>query len=188
MRQSTVEEIQESTDLVLSVREKIKGLLQSGRKVHVIWDFDGVLADSRSDDVFALGGFDIRAYFAHEERLLFQTPDKGPWLMPIAHNVGTAPHFPPERFTQDIVTARSSMLAIRVHMFCLAWQLPIRWMLFLGHQPKKESYRIILASLKSDPDYFVFCVDDSAKHIEAFRSASAEEHMEDRTTGIVSPV
>src|SRR3989338_7309485 len=155
MRQSTVEEIQESTDLVLSVREKIKGLLQSGRKVHVIWDFDGVLADSRSDDVFALGGFDIRAYFAHEERLLFQTPDKGPWLMPIAHNVGTAPHFPPERFTQDLVPARC---------------------------------RIILASLKSDPDYFVFCVDDSAKHIEAFRSASAEEHMEDRTTGIVSPV
>ncbi len=176
------------TELVLATRAKIEELLQQGKKVHVIWDFDGVLADSRSDDVFALSNFDLKTYFAHEERLLFESPGQGPWLLPVAHNAGIAPHFPPERFSQDIVTARSSSLAIRVHIFCLAWHLTVRWALFLGHKPKKESYSIILNSLKDDPDYFVFCVDDSAKHIEAFLDASAEEGMKNRVSGIVSPV
>ena len=61
-------------------------------------------------------------------------------------------------------------------------------MLFLGHQPKQESYRIILESLKSDPEYRVFCIDDNAKHIEAFQHASKALGMDDRTFGIVSPV
>lgn len=188
MRRSTKQEIQEVTDLVLSTREKIKELLQNGKKVHIIWDFDGVLTDSRSDDIFALSGFNLTAYFAYEERLLFDNPGAGPWLLPIAHNTGTHPHFPPERFTQDIVTTRSSTLALRIHIFCFAYHMPMRWMLFGGHQPKKEAYRIILKSLKDDPDYCVFCIDDSPKHIEAFQSASTEEGMNDRTFGIVSPV
>jgi len=188
MHRSIEEEIQGVNDLICSARAKASELLQNGKKVHFIWDFDSVLASSRSDDVFAITNFDLKAYFAYEERLLFESPEAGPWLLPIAHNTGISPRFPPECFTQDIVTARSSTLSIRVQIFCIVWHLPIRWMLFLGHQPKKESYRIILNSLKSDPNYHIFCVDDSVKHIEAFRSASAEEGMGNRTYGIVSPV
>lgn len=188
MRRSTEQEIKEVTDLVLSTRQRIKDLLQSGKRVHIIWDFDGVLTDSRSDDVFALSGLDLKAYFAHEERLLLDSPAPGPWLLPLAHNAGAAPHFPPERFTQDIVTVRSSTLAIRIHIFCLAYNLPVRWMFFGGHQPKKEAYRIILQSFKNDPNYRIFCIDDSPKHIEAFQSVSTEENMSNRTVGIISPV
>lgn len=188
MRKSTETELQEVRRLVLSVRRKVEEFLQLGKRVHFIWDFDGVLTDSRSDDVFSLLGFDLGAYFAHEERLFVSVPEQGPWLLPIAHNAGAHPHFSEERFSQDIVTARSSTLAIRVHMFCLAWHLPVRWILFLGHQPKKESYRIILESLKEDSDYRIFCVDDNPKHVAMFESVSAEEGMQDRTFGIVSPV
>ncbi len=188
MRKSTEAEVQEVTDLVLSTRKKIEELLRSGKKVHIIWDFDGVLSDSRSDDIFAFTGSNLKSHFAHEERLLFESPGEGPWLLPIAHNTGIAKRFPEERFSQDIVTARSSMLAMRVQIFSLAWNLPVRWMLFLGHQPKKEAYRIILKSLKDDPDYHVFCVDDNPKHIEAFGGVSAEEGLQERTSGIISPV
>ena len=189
MRQSTKKETQEITKLIFATRANIEELLHNGKKVHVIWDFDGVLANSRSDDVFALSNGNLKTYFAHEERLLFQSPEEGPWLLPIAHNADLkALGFSPECFTQDIITSRSSYLATRVHIFCLSWQLEIRWMLFLGHQSKKESYRIILKSLKNDPDYSVFCVDDSVKHIETFKETATEECMQDRAFGIASPV
>ena len=64
----------------------------------------------------------------------------------------------------------------------------MRWMLFLGHQPKKEAYRIILQSLKNDPDYYVFCVDDSSKHIETFKTVAEEEGMTSRSFPILSPI
>ncbi|HEY4520152.1 hypothetical protein A2673_00490 [Candidatus Kaiserbacteria bacterium RIFCSPHIGHO2_01_FULL_50_13] len=187
MQKSTTKEIEEVNVLVRSARAQMQKLIQSGKRVHVIWDFDGVLADSRSDDIFKLTGSDIKAYFEYEERLLFESPGKGSWLLPIAHNCGSLPHFPQERFTQDIVTARSSTLALRAYNFCTSWALPVRWMLCLGHQPKQESYRIILESLKNDPDYRIFCVDDNAKHVEAFQDVARELGMEDRAFGIVSP-
>ncbi|MBI2635327.1 MAG: 5'-nucleotidase [Parcubacteria group bacterium] len=188
MRKSTEKEIQNAYNLVLDAIKKIKELLQNGKKVHVIWDFDGVLADNRSDEVFAVINFDLKKFFEYEERLLSECPGIGPWLLGIAHNAPVRPNFPQEFFSQDIVTARSSTLAMRVQIFCLAWQLKVRWMLFIGHQSKKESYRIILKSLQKDPDYHVFCIDDKAKHIEDFHVASAEEGMENRAIGIVSPV
>ncbi|MBI1872225.1 5'-nucleotidase [Candidatus Collierbacteria bacterium] len=184
MERSTKTEIANVEGLVFSTRQKIERLLRSGKKVHMIWDFDGVLADSRSDDVFALAGYNLDAYFAHEERLILESPGQGPWLLPIAHNQD----FWQDNFTQDVVTARSSALALRVHLFCMQWNLSTRWMLFLGHQPKNEAYRIILKSLKDDPDYHVFCIDDGAKHIEAFQKVCIEEGMEDRSYGIISPV
>ena len=190
MQKSTEEEIQNANNLVLDARKKMEELLQNGKKVHIIWDFDGVLSNSRSDDVFTILNQDIAKFFSYEERLLLQIPENSLWLLPIAHNRGGRGKlcFPPKRFTQDIVTARSSVMAFRVHLFCLSWQLQMRWILFIGHQPKNESYRIIIRSLKDDPDYHVFCVDDSAKHIEAFKMISAEEGMESRTIGIVSPI
>lgn len=187
MHKSTEAEMQEVFNLVLSTRQKIEELLQNGKKVHIIWDFDGVLVDSRSDDIFAHIGFDLKAYFEYEERLLSQSPGMGAWLLPIAHNAGIAPHFPVDRFSQDIVTVRSSMLAMRVHIFCLEWNLPVRWMLFLGHQSKKEAYRIILKSFKDNPEYYIFCVDDNQKHITTFDAVSLEEGMKERSFGIVSP-
>ncbi|MDO8676709.1 MAG: 5'-nucleotidase [Candidatus Azambacteria bacterium] len=188
MRKSTKKEIQNSNNLVLDTLEKIKELLQQEKKVHIIWDFDGVLADNRSEEVFTVINFNLKEYFKYEERLLSECPRRGPWLLGIAHNAPVRPNFPQEFFSQDIVTARSSTLAMRVYIFCLAWQLKVRWMLFIGHQSKKESYRIILKSLQKDPDYYVFCVDDKAKHVEDFRLVSVEEGMENRAIGIVSPV
>ena len=188
VEKSSQEDVSRVNTLVYSTRAKITELIKNGGKLHVIWDFDGVLADSRSDDVFKLTGYDLKTYFEYEERLLFESPGKGPWLLPIAHNCGSLPHFPLERFTQDIVTARSSSLALRVHNFCISWTLPVRWMLCLGHQPKRESYRIILESLKNDPDYQIFCVDDSVKHVETFKDVAQELDMESRSFGIVSPV
>jgi len=184
---SAKEEIEKNKRLVADTKTAINALIKNGKKIHIIWDFDGVLADSRSDDVFKLLNCDIKKYFEYEERLLFQSPGPGQWLLPIAHNTGAGIHFPPEQFTQDIVTARSSYPAMRVQIFCLSWNVPTRWMLFLGHQPKEGSYRIILESLKPDPDTHIFCVDDSQKHIDTFNSVCAELNMESRSTGIFSP-
>jgi len=188
MQRSTEFEIQAANDLVAVVKNEIEALLRGGKKVHVIWDFDGPLSDSRSDDVSALTRGDLVSFFDYEERLLLQSPGAGPWLLPIAHYRGISSHFPDGRFTQDIVTARSSALAMRVHIFCFAWHLTMRWTLFLGHQSKKEAYRIILRSLKDDRDCHVFCVDDTARHIASFREVAGEEDMRDRTHGIISPV
>lgn len=188
MIKSTPAEIKTVADLISSTRKKVKRLIREGKRVHFIWDFDGVLADSRSNDIFELTGFDLGKYFIFEERLLLEAPGKGPWLLPIAHNTDATPHFPQESFTQDIVTTRSSAVAARVYLFCLAWHLPIRWMLFLGHQPKEESYRMILKSFQDNHDYFIFCVDDDPKHIQTFSDVAIEEGMENRTLGIVSPI
>lgn len=188
MRRSTEEEIHEAQSLVCATHAKIEELLQKGKKVHVIWDFDGVLADSRSDDVFALVNRDLKTYFAYEERLLMQSPGSGIWLQPIAHNVGIGTHFPSECFSQDIVTVRSSYLSLRMHIFCLSWHLPVRWTLHLGHQSKEGAYRIILDSLKNYPDYHFFCIDDNAKHVEIFGKVSKELGVADRAFGVVSPI
>ncbi len=188
IRKSTESEILETERLVLSTRDDIQALLDDGKRVHVIWDFDGVLMDSRSDDVFQISGYDLETYFAHEHRLLLDVPGQGPWLLPIAHTGGAEPHFPPDRFTQDIVTARSSTISMRVHIFCLQWKLRTRWMLFLGHQTKVNSYRMILDSLRNDADVHVFCVDDKEDHVTAFLEAAEEAEMENRAHGIVSPV
>ncbi|MDP2669201.1 MAG: hypothetical protein Q8P07_05205 [bacterium] len=187
MFKSTKKEIEKNERLVADTKTAISTLIKNGKKVHIIWDFDGVLADSRSDDVFKLLNCDIKKYFEYEERLLFQSPGAGQWLLPIAHNTGIGIHFPPEQFTQDIVTARSSFPAMRVQIFCLSWHVPTRWMLFIGHQPKEGSYRIILESLKHDPDSHIFCVDDSPKHIDTFSRVSKELSMESRSAGIFSP-
>ncbi|MDP3646349.1 MAG: 5'-nucleotidase [bacterium] len=188
MQKSSEEEIRAVDALIEKTKQDISKLLKADKKVHIIWDFDGVLADSRSDDVFSLSKFDLKVYFDHEERLLLESPEPGPWLLPLAHEAPVAPRFPLGCVTQDIVTVRSSMLAFRVQLFCLQWYLRMRWMLFVGHQPKKEAYRIILKSLKADPDYHVFCIDDAAKHIDGFREVCAEEGMQERSCGIVSPV
>ena len=188
MRRSTKREIWEANKLIVATREKLLALLQKGKKVHIVWDFDGVLIDSRSEDVFAISGFDLYKYFSHEECLLFESPSPGPWILPFICNEELKPYFQSGQLTQDIVTARSSDISLRVHMFCLTWNLLVRWMLFLGHQPKKESYRIILQSLKNDPDCYIFCIDDAVKHIQAFNEISVELGIRERTFSVVAPV
>lgn len=188
MKRSTETEMQAVADLISTTRDKIETLLRSGKKVHMVWDFDGVLSDSRSDDVAALTNGNLELFFECEERLLLQSPGIGPWLLPIAHNTGISSRFPSGHFTQDIVTARSSALAMRVHIFCFAWNLKTRWTLSLGHQPKKEGYRIILRSLKDDHDCHIFCVDDNVKHIASFCEVAQEEGIDSRSLGILSPV
>ncbi len=140
-----------------------------------------MLVSGRSDDVFALLWFDVDKYFAYEERLVTEILEDGPWA-------GFARKCGEWHQTQDIVTARSSFLALRVMFFMLRNRsMPVRWQLFIGHQPKAESYRIILKSFEKDPDAHVFCVDDVKKHVDAFNAVAAELGMSARCRGILSP-
>jgi len=182
LKKSSLKEIQAAEDFVLSIRKTIETLVQQGKKVHVIWDFDGVLTDSRSDDVFQVSGYDLEAYFDYEERRIFDCPESGIWLLPIAYHCGKL------HTSQDIVTARSSFLSMRVIVFCIQYNLKMRWQLFLGHQSKTGAFQIILDSFRNDSDYHIFFVDDNQKHVDEFTRMSSEMKMSDRTHGIVAPV
>ena len=182
-QKSTPEEIAACAALVSRTEQEIERLVAEGKKVHLIWDVDHVLVSGRSDDVFAALGYDVPKYFAFEERLAFECMSDGPWAR-LARRCGEKTRHQ----SQDIVTARSSFLSLRVMMWLLMnGYIDIRWQLFVGHQSKAESYRIILKSFERDPDVHVFMVDDGAKHVEAFKQVAAELGMSDRTVGILSP-
>ena len=181
---STHEEVAGANKLVASIEEQIKALIEQGRKAHIIWDFDFVLASGVSDDVFSLAKFDLKKYFEYEARLSMSVPKPGIWL-PLADQIGKL------HTSQDIITARSSFLAYRVMMFCMwfgenpfEW---VRWVLYIGHQSKADSFKIILDSFKKDEQFSVFFVDDNPKHIDTFNGVSQEIGMSDRTFGVVSP-
>lgn len=177
---STPRELRRSKALVRLVRRQVAALQKDGKKVHFIWDVDHVLVSGRSDDAFALLGFDVVKYFEYEERLVTQRLEDGPWA-------GLARECGQLHQSQDIVTARSSFLALRAIYFLLSGFIPSRWQLFVGHQPKDESYRIILKSFAKESGTHVFCVDDSAKHVEAFNKMALELGMSERCHGILSP-
>jgi hypothetical protein len=179
---STPEEIAASKRLVAETQEMIRRLKAEGKRVHFIWDVDGVLVNSRSDDVFTVLGFDVPRYFIYEERLLAERLEYGPWLTTARGWEGAGPN------SQDIVTARSSYLAMRVQFFLLDWEVPIRWQLYVGHQSKADSYRIILQSFAKDPDTHIFMADDSGKNVAAFVEVAASLGMTERCHGIASPV
>ncbi len=181
---STPEELRACERLIRAKELRIRRLVAAGKKVHIIWDVDHVLVSGRSDDAFGVLGYDVRKYFQLEERLVTQPLEWGPWA-PLANRCGE----PGLQTSQDIVTARSSFLALRV-MFFLLMQgsgIPIRWQLFVGHQPKSDSYRIILQSFLKDPDTHIFCVDDAKKHVDAFIAVAAELGMTDRCHGVLAP-
>lgn len=166
--------------LVRLTAYKIRKLVAVGRKVHIIWDVDSVLCSGRSDDAFAALGFDVNKYFVYEERLIAERLERGPWA-DLACRCGEL------QTSQDVVTARSSFLTMRVMFFLLSLRIPARWQLFVGHQSKAESYRIILKSLEKALDTDIFCVDDGKKHIDAFNAMAAELRMAERCHGIISP-
>lgn len=180
---STPAEVVEAEKLVKTTKVNIQELVKLGKKVHIVWDFDFVFASGLSEDVFSLTGYNLEKYFEYEGRLCWQTPESGIW-MTLASEVGTLHQ------SQDIVTARSSYLAFRVMYFCMMKSLDpswVRWMLFLGHQTKSDSFRIILESFKKDPDAHIFFVDDAKKHVDNFLAAGEKIEMSARITGIVSP-
>jgi hypothetical protein len=181
---STPEQLRQCERYVRAKELKIKRLVAAGKKVHVIWDVDSVLVNGRGDDSFGLLGFDVKKYFTLEERLVTQALEDGPWAS-LARKCGE----PGYQQSQDIVTARSSFLALRVMFFLLNGftEGQIRWQLFVGHQPKAESYRIILKSFEKDPDTHVICVDDAKKHVDAFVAVAAELGMSARCHGINAP-
>ena len=166
--------------LVRQTEREILRRIERGEKVHVIWDMDHVLVSGRSDDAFALLGFDVNKYFTYEERLLVEPLEPGPWT-------GLAQRLSRSSATQDIVTARSSFLAMRVMFFLVCQMINVRWQLFVGHQPKTESYRIILRSIEKDPTVHVYCIDDAAKHIDAFNVVATELGLTSRCHGIIAP-
>lgn len=184
MEKSTPEEIRIADDLVKKVTDDIVRLKNDGRKVHIIWDFDFVLSSGLSDDVFAHIGYDLERYFEYESRLSWSRPQPGIWLS-FAEKVGQL------HISQDIVTARSSFLAFRVMLFCawfsadpLKW---VRWILFIGHQAKTDSFRIIIDSFKKDPSVVIFFIDDNSKHVDTFNKVGTDMNLGERAIGIVSP-
>lgn len=180
---STREEVRALDQLVRGTKDDILGLQEAGKRVHIIWDFDFVLSTGLSDDVAALTGRDLKKYFDYEERLCFNPPLANAWFR-IAREVG---HL---HASQDIVTARSSYLAFRVMLFCL-WRSRdpgfMRWILPIGHQPKGESFKIILNNLKDDPHMHVFFVDDAKKHVDLFAEVANGIGMGNRTRSILAP-
>ncbi|MBI2036808.1 MAG: hypothetical protein HYT14_00400 [Candidatus Liptonbacteria bacterium] len=166
-------------ELVQATQREIRELVDAGEKVHLIWDFDFVLGSGRSDDVFALFSADLPKYFEYEERLSLEPPEAGPWVG-LAEACGILHH------SQDIVSSRSSFLALRLMLFLLSWNIPSRWQLFVGHQSKRESYGIILDSLKGE-NWRVFMVDDADKHVNAFREVAEAKGWGSRAKGIIAP-
>lgn len=179
---STLEELHRAHRLVLAKELAIRRLVAQGKKVHVIWDLDFVLFSGRSDDVFGLLGFDVKKYFTYEERLITDVPESGLWMR-IAQKCGDYGL----QCSQDVVTARSSFLAQRAQHALISGRIPVRWQLFVGHQSKADSYRIILKSFEKDADMHVFCVDDAKKHVDAFTAVAAELGMSDRCHGVLAP-
>jgi len=179
---STPQEMRRVRALIRLTEYKIRKLLAKGKRVHIIWDVDSVLCSGRSDDVFALLGFDVAKYFTYEERLIAEILEAGPWLW-LARACGDSG----AQTSQDVVTARSSFLAFRAIYLLLSWKIPVRWQLFVGHQSKAESYRIILKSFEKDLDTHIFYVDDGKKHIDAFNGVAGELGMLERCYGILSP-
>lgn len=181
---STPQEIQNAQKLIKQVEVEITQLIAEGNQVHMIWDFDGVISSPLSDDIYSLAG-SIEDYFNYETRLFLSPPRPGIWL-PLAKKIGRL------HTSQDIVTARSSFIAFRVMTFCL-WHCGsnptqwVRWILFLGHQSKADSFRIILESFKREPRVFIVFVDDSSRHVKIFDETSQKMGMAERTTGIISP-
>lgn len=176
---SNEDSLERSRRQVTAIRRIVEHHLLHGKKVHFVWDVDHVLVSGRSDDAFALLGYDVDKYFTYEERLLFEPLEPGPWAG-LAMECGDLHH------TQDIVTARSSYLAMRVMYFLIAKKILTRWQLFVGHQSKRESFRIILDSLKQDADTFIIYVDDAQKHVETFRALTEELGMADRCLGVLA--
>ena len=182
---STPEEIYKAHILVQETQAEIAELIARGKRVHIGWDFDGVLSTPLNEDVFSLTQFDLKRFFEYQARLSTSPPKPGIWL-PLAKQVGEL------QASQDIVTAQSSFMMFRIMLFCMwhcgndlsSW---VRWILGVGHQAKLGSFRIILESFKNDPETVIYCIDDNAKHVIAFLDASQELGMIERTKGIISP-
>ena len=181
---STPEELQRSAEQVRELVDLIRRLRAEGWDVHLIWDVDRVLVSGRSDDAFVYLGCKVERYFDHEERLFTQILEDGPFAT-IARACGEAGMHQ----SQDIVTARSSFLGLRVMYFLLQnFGIDMRWTLQVGHQSKEDSYRIILESWKRNPRAFIISVDDAKKHNEAFDAAAAKLDMRDHTRSILAHI
>ena len=182
---STPQEIEDARLLVKQTETEIACHVRKGKRVHIIWDFDSVLASPLSEDIFKFIKYDFEKYFEYEAKLLLSPPKPGIWL-PLAKKVKVL------HASQDIVTARSSFLGFRVMLFCM-WYCGtnlsqwVRWILQIGHRSKSDSFRIILESLQKDKDVFIYFIDDNPKHVEAFCEVSRTLGMVERTAGIVSP-
>ncbi len=181
-QQSTPEERQRSEDQVKDVEALIRRLRSDSRNVHLIWDVDRVLVSGRSDDAFTYLGFDVKKYFEHEERLITQPLEDGPFVR-LARACGREGMHQ----TQDIVTARSSFLGLRVTFFLVRnFGIEVNWMLQVGHQSKKDSYRIILEACRKNAETHVISIDDTKKHNDAFDEVALALGMQDRCHSVLA--
>lgn len=177
---STPEDIAGCEALVERVIAKIKALKANGMRVHIIWDFDGVLGGARDEDVFTVLNYDVPTYYAYQERLFRTLPEDGPWAR-VADLCGTL------HDSQDIVTARSRFAPLRAYAWLTARRLSTRWMMFVGHQSKSGAYGIILESFEDDPRTHILTIDDSARHVQDFGNTAVKYHMTHQAEAIWTP-
>ncbi|MBN1585312.1 5'-nucleotidase [Candidatus Uhrbacteria bacterium] len=184
IKKSTIREIRETERLVSQTENLIKSIREGGEKVHLIWDFDGVLTSPRDDDVFFMLNGKTEKYYEYEMRMIKTPLENGPWAE-LFDSCGRLQE------SQDIVTARSTVAALRVFSWLSARDnrlSSVQWMLFIGHQSKIGSYGIILDHFRGAKDTHIVCVDDSPRHCSDFRdAANARPDMAKRCRDICSP-
>jgi len=181
LRQSTVQELRDIRELVAKTERKIADLVRDGWHVEIFWDFDHVLMDGRSDDIFELVGKNMVAYYRYEERMLTQLPHNGPWAR-VARRCGSLHQ------TQSVITARATYTLPRAHTFVLMRDIHLRRLLAVGSQPKTGSYRVTMQEAFADnPKTFIFMVDDGEHHVRNFNEVAEEMGVTDRTEAILSP-
>lgn len=181
--QSSSQDIFALASLVDRTGNEIARLRREGKRVHMIWDFDFVLAFGLSEDVFDLSGRDIAKFLEYENRLCLESLRKGPWLR-LALQAGSLHQ------SQDIVTARAGIAGYRAMVSCIEWSPApdfIRATYCVGQQPKRESFRAILSPLRDENDVHVFFVDDTPEVALQFDAVAEEMGMGAQTRSIVSP-
>lgn len=180
MRKSTLTELENARSLVKSTETEIIELVRQGHLVHMVFDFDHVLADGRSDDVFDLLGEVVESYHTYEDRLLLQAPYDGPWAE-TARKCGSLHH------SQDIATARTTYTPMRVMLYNAKHRIMVRRQLTGNDTSKIGAYEGIFKWASSDPRRIVYVVDDSTRHIADCRRVAEEVGMGDRVRTILSP-
>lgn len=153
----------------------ISRLVAEGKRVVLIADSDGVLTSSDSDALgrVVAGEDSLAKRFELEERLVLEPLRPGPWLR-IAERAAAikAPIY--------VVTARSTFANPRLLWFCLEYRIPVKWVLGVGHQPKRGSYEIIIREHAADPDCHFVGVDDSTRHAMDFLAVAEGLGVADR--------
>lgn len=178
---STLSELMDMRSLVNNTVERIKQLVREGYYVVLFLDFDFVIIDGRSEDIYHLVDRNLVKYSAYEKRMLLQKAYDGAWA-DVARSCGTLYQ------ELGIITARSTFTSLRALNHVVHHGLNVSFHNSVGSQKKTLSYRIALEQLKREQKkFFVFMVDDGKHHCDDFTEVAADLGLSDCTEAIRSP-